>query len=117
MAHGHISLRYRNQTGQAALAGEQVVVAVENQRFAYRIAQAEQPAAFVVQKPHVDAIGQTVRSCRQFAQIPDGLRRVFSRLNVGHRNLLEPRGNFRPQVGISAVRKNGIHGGRRSFRH
>ena len=69
MLHRHFTFGDRNQTGEAALAGEQIVVTIESHRRANGVADAEQPAGRIVEEGHVDFGGQPVRCLREGTEL------------------------------------------------
>ena len=80
--HRHIVLGDRHQAGEPALAGQQIVVAGELQRTADQVSDREQPPAFVIQEPHVDAFGQALDAGRQGIERLEHFRGVCSGLSV-----------------------------------
>src|SRR5688500_7597717 len=62
MLDWHISFSDSNEARETALAGEQVVVAIELRRRAYAIPDRKKVTALVVKQSHVDRVGECVRS-------------------------------------------------------
>ena len=107
---GHIAFRNRDQTGQPAFAGEQVVMARKLDRTTHRVADAEQPPVHVVQETHVDAGCKTACILGQGLEILHDLRRIRSCARILGGELIEPCRYFGWQVRPSAMGQNRIDG-------
>ena len=93
--HRHVTLGHRYQARQAAFTGQQVVVAQEFARSADRVTDAKQLPLLVIQKTHVDAVGQFCRRVGQSLNPVDCFDRVAPCLGILRREPIQPPRQFR----------------------
>ncbi len=112
----HVALGDRNQTGEPAFTGQEIVMAVEFERTADRIPDPEQAAIGVIKKPHVNAGREFGCGKRQFLHPLHGFECSVAGRLILTVQLIEPRRQFRPQPGPSAPGENSVHRGRAAHR-